>query len=99
MSVQSLGMIETVGLTAAIEAADAAIKSANIVLIGYELTKSNGVITVKFEGETSAVNTAISAGCAAVSRIGEVYSHKVVSRSDNETSDASYADDDVTLLV
>lgn len=51
MSVQSLGLIETVGLTAAIEAADAAIKSANIVLIGYELTKSNGVITVKFEGK------------------------------------------------
>ncbi|SHO55964.1 BMC domain-containing protein [Vibrio quintilis] len=99
MSVQSLGLIETVGLTAAIEAADAAIKSANIVLIGYELTKSNGVITVKFEGEASAVNTAISAGCAAVSRIGEIHSHKIVSRQEDELTSASYADDNMTVII
>ncbi|MGK2888239.1 MAG: BMC domain-containing protein [Candidatus Malihini olakiniferum] len=51
MAKQSLGLIETVWLAAAVEAADAAVKSANVNLVGYELTKGGGMVTVKLEGE------------------------------------------------
>lgn len=50
MSGKSLGLIETVGMSAAVEAADAAMKSANVSLVGYELTKGGGMVTVKLEG-------------------------------------------------
>ena len=46
----SLGLIETVGLVAAVEAADAAVKSANVTLVGYELARGSGMATVKVEG-------------------------------------------------
>ena len=58
MSGQSLGLIETVGMAAAVEAADAAMKSANVNLVGYELTKGGGMVTVKLEGEIGAINAA-----------------------------------------
>ena len=45
MSGKSLGLIETVGMSAAVEAADAAMKSANVSLVGYELTKGGGMVT------------------------------------------------------
>jgi microcompartment protein CcmL/EutN len=74
MSGQSLGLIETVGLTVAVEAADAAIKSANVELVGYELTKGGGLVTIKLTGEVGAMNAAVSAGVAAASRVGQVSS-------------------------
>ena len=61
MSGQSLGLIETVGMAAAVEAADAAMKSANVSLVGYELTKGGGMVTVKLEGEVGAINAAVAA--------------------------------------
>lgn len=78
---QSLGLIETVGLAAAIEAADAAIKSAHVTLIGYELTKGGGMVTVKFEGEIGAINAGVAAGVMAASKVGAVYAHKVIART------------------
>ena len=81
MSGQSLGLIETVGLATAIEAADAAIKSANVELLGYESAKGNGMHTVKLIGDIGAVNAAVDAGVAAASRIGEVYAYKVLART------------------
>ncbi|MXF49037.1 BMC domain-containing protein [Raoultella sp. Lac2] len=81
MSGQSLGLIETVGLTAAVEAADAAIKSANVELVGYELTKGGGLVTIKLTGEVGAMNAAVSAGVAAASRVGQVYAWKVIART------------------
>ncbi|MGY0613658.1 BMC domain-containing protein [Vibrio sp. FJH11] len=78
---QSLGLIETVGLAAAIEAADAAIKSANVELLGYESAKGNGMHTVKLVGDVGAVNAAVAAGVAAASRIGKVYAYKVIART------------------
>ena len=51
MSGKSLGLIETVGMSAAVEAADAAMKSANVSLVGYELTKGGGMVTVKLKGK------------------------------------------------
>ncbi|EQA7149593.1 BMC domain-containing protein, partial [Escherichia coli] len=61
MSGKSLGLIETVGMSAAVEAADAAMKSANVSLVGYELTKGGGMVTVKLEGEVGAINAAVAA--------------------------------------
>ncbi|QHM76554.1 Propanediol utilization protein PduA [Mixta theicola] len=81
MSGQSLGLIEAVGLTVAMEAADAAMKSANVQLIGYELTKGGGLVTLKFAGEVGAMNAAVAAGVAAASKIGSVYAWKVIART------------------
>lgn len=81
MSGKSLGLIETVGLAAAIEAADAALKSANVQLVGYELTKGDGMITVKFEGEVGAINAAVAAGVAAASKVSKVFAYKVIART------------------
>lgn len=81
MSGQSLGLIETVGMAAAVEAADAAMKSANVSLIGYELTKGGGMVTVKLEGEVSAINAAVAAAISSASRVGDVYAHKVIART------------------
>lgn len=81
MAGQSLGLIETVGLGVAIEAADAAMKSANVDLIGYELTKGGGLVVVKLAGDVGAINAAVSAGVAAASRAGSVYAWKVIART------------------
>ncbi|HBC3036660.1 TPA: BMC domain-containing protein [Escherichia coli O146] len=81
MSGQSLGLIETVGMAAAVEAADAAMKSANVSLIGYELTKGGGMVTVKLEGEVGAINAAVEAAISTANRVGEVYAHKVIART------------------
>ena len=61
MQQEALGMVETKGLTAAIEAADAMVKSANVVLIGYEKIGS-GLITVLVRGDVGAVKAATDAG-------------------------------------
>jgi len=81
MSGQSLGLIETIGLAAAIEAADAAMKSANVQLIGYELTKGGGMVTVKFEGDVGSINAAVAAGVAAANKVSTVYAHRVIART------------------
>ena len=78
---KSLGLIETVGLAAAVEAADAALKSANVTLAGCEQTKGNGLILVRLTGEVSAVNAAIEAGAVAASRMGKLYAHRVIARA------------------
>lgn len=80
MSEKSLGLIETVGLAAAVEAADTAVKSANVTLVGYELTKGDGMVTVKLEGEVGAVNAAVSAAAAAAEKVNHVYSTRVIAR-------------------
>lgn len=75
---KSLGLIETIGLVAAVEAADAALKAANVELIGYELTKGSGMVTVKIQGNVSSVNVAVDAAKQAVNKIGKIYSIKVI---------------------
>lgn len=77
---KALGLIETEGLACAIEAADAAVKSADVSLVGYELTKGGGLVTVKVIGEVSAVQAAVSSASAAAARIGSVYSVRVIPR-------------------
>lgn len=80
MSQLAIGIIETIGLAAAIEAADVCLKSANINLIGYELTKGNGMTVVKIEGNVGAVKAAIEAASVAVNKVSRVYSQKVIPR-------------------
>ncbi|MHC1681532.1 MAG: BMC domain-containing protein [Clostridiaceae bacterium] len=80
----ALGLIETVGLIAAIEAADAAVKSANVKLIGYENSKGGGLITIKLQGEVGAVKAAVQAGCAAASKVSAVKGSLVIPRPHDE---------------
>lgn len=82
---KALGLIETVGLAAAIEAADTALKTANIDLIGYELTNGGGMVTVKIKGDVSAVNTALTAAKMSASKVGSVYAVLVIPRPNRET--------------
>lgn len=80
----ALGIIETKGLVTAMNAADAALKSANVELIGIENSKGLGLMTLKFKGDVGAVNAAIQAGCAAAELVGEVYSKVVIARAHSE---------------
>ncbi len=81
---KALGLIETIGLVTAIEAADAAVKSANVTLVGYENTRGGGKITVKVVGDVGAVQAAVAAGVAAAERIGKVYGHRIIPRPSDE---------------
>ena len=75
----ALGMIETRGLIAAIEAADAMVKAANVKLIGKE-TIGAAYVTVLVRGDVGAVKAAVDAGAAAAARVGEVKSVHVIPR-------------------
>ncbi len=75
----SLGFIETKGLVAAIEAADAMIKAASVTLVGKE-TVGGGLVAVIVEGDVGAVKAAVDAGAAAAKRVGELVSVHVIPR-------------------
>lgn len=75
----ALGLIETRGLVAAIEAADAATKAAEVKLVGKEKIR-NGLITIKLIGDVAAVRAAVDAGSAAAARVGELVSTHVIPR-------------------
>ncbi len=75
----ALGMVETRGLVGAIEAADAMVKAANVVLIGSEYV-GGGFVTVMVRGDVGAVKAATDAGAAAAKRVGEVVSVHVIPR-------------------
>ena len=79
MRQEALGMIETLGLVTAIEAADAMAKAANVLLIGYENVGS-GLITVMVRGDVGAVKAAVDAGVCASQKIGEIISTQVIAR-------------------
>ena len=79
MSLEALGMIETRGLVAAIEAADAMLKAANVVLIGTEKIGS-GLVSVMVRGDVGAVKASVDAGAAAAKRVGELYGVHVIPR-------------------
>jgi ethanolamine utilization protein EutM len=75
----ALGMVETKGLVGAVEAADAMVKSANVVLIGSEYV-GGGFVTVMVRGDVGAVKAATDAGAAAAKRVGELVSVHVIPR-------------------
>ena len=77
MAQEALGMVETRGLTAAIEAADAMTKAAEVTLVGTEKIGS-GLVTVMVRGDVGAVKAAVESGSAAASRLGELDRKSVV---------------------
>ena len=79
MSQEALGMVETRGLTAAIEAADAMLKSADVELVGTEKIGS-GLVTVMVRGDVGAVKASVDAGSVAAEKVGEVVSVHVIPR-------------------
>jgi ethanolamine utilization protein EutM len=76
---EALGMIETKGLVALIEASDAMLKAANVQLVGWQKIGS-GLVTAFVVGDVAAVKAAVDAGSAAAGRIGEVVSIQVIPR-------------------
>ena len=76
---EALGMIETRGLTASIEAADAMTKAANVELVGTEKIGS-GLVSVIVRGDVGAVKAAVEAGAQAASRLGELVAQHVIPR-------------------
>lgn len=84
MSQLSLGIIETVGLAAAVEAADVCVKSADVELIGYELTKGGGMTVIKIEGDVGAVKAAVEAAKISAGKINKVVSAQVISRPSSQ---------------
>jgi ethanolamine utilization protein EutM len=80
---QALGMVETKGLTGAVEAADAMVKAANVNLIGYEKI-GFGLVTVMVRGDVGAVKAATDAGAEAARNVGELVSVHVIPRPHSE---------------
>ena len=78
-ALQALGMVETKGLVASIEAADAMVKAANVTLIG-KVHVGGGLVTVMVRGDVGAVKAATDAGAAAAGNIGELVSVHVIPR-------------------
>jgi ethanolamine utilization protein EutM len=86
----ALGLVETKGLVGAIEAADAMVKTANVILIGKERTDP-AMITVKIVGDTAAVRSAVEAGAAAAQRVSQLISKHVIPRPAEGLEDLIYA--------
>ncbi|MCX6383170.1 MAG: BMC domain-containing protein [Actinobacteria bacterium] len=84
MESKALGLIETKGLVACIEAGDAMVKAANVQMIGIEQI-GGGFVTVMVEGDVGAVKAAVDAGAAAAKRVGELVSVHVIPRPDAST--------------
>ena len=83
MSQEALGMVETKGLIGSVEAADAMVKAANVILIGKEYIGA-GYVTVMVRGDVGAVKAATDAGAAAARRVGELVSVHVIPRPHSE---------------
>lgn len=98
MSKLALGIIETIGLAAAIEAGDTAVKSANVKLIGYELSKGGGMVTVKIEGYVGAVKAAVEAGCIAAEKVSKVWSKQVIPRPHRDLEKIIITEETVGLV-
>ena len=79
MELQALGMIETRGLVASIEAADAMLKAANVVMVGTEKIGS-GLVSIMVRGDVAAVKAAVEAGSATAAKLGEVVAVHVIPR-------------------
>src|SRR5947199_8938789 len=87
MEREALGLIECRGLVAMIEAADAAVKAANVVLVGWEKIDA-GLVTAIVRGEVGAVKAAVDAGAAAGRKVGEVVATHVIPHLHSEVDTA-----------
>ena len=84
---KALGMIETRGFTAMVEASDAMVKAANVELIGYEKI-GGGFVTAIVRGDVAAVRAAVDAGIRAAEKVGEVVSTHVIPRPHDSVDSA-----------
>jgi ethanolamine utilization protein EutM len=80
---EALGMIETRGPVASVEAADAMVKAAKVTLIGKEFV-GGGYVTVMVRGDVGAVKAAVEAGAVAAKKVGELVSVHVIPRPHTE---------------
>ena len=85
MAKEALGLIETRGMAALVEATDAALKAANVSYRGWQRVGS-GLVTVILEGDVAAVKAAVDAGAAASAKVGEVVSVDVIARPHNDVA-------------
>ncbi len=83
MAQEALGMVETRGLVAAIEAADAMLKAANVTLVGTEKIGS-GLVSVMVRGDVGAVKAAVEAGGQCAQKLGEIIATHVIPRPHND---------------
>ena len=83
MVTEALGMVETIGLVGNIEASDAMVKAADVVLVGY-VRIGTGFVTAVVRGDVAAVKAAIDAGTTAAKRVGELVSSHVIPRPHHE---------------
>jgi ethanolamine utilization protein EutM len=83
---RALGLIETRGLVAAVEAADAMVKAAKVKLLARELT-TGGLVTIRVIGEVGAVRSAVDAGARAAQKVGELLSTHIIPRPHLEVED------------
>lgn len=83
MELTALGMIETKGLVAAVEAADAMVKAANVQVVG-KVHVGGGIVTVLVRGDVGAVKAATESGAEAAQRVGELMSVHVIPRPHGE---------------
>jgi len=79
MAQEALGMVETRGLVAAIEAADAMLKAANVTLVGTEKIGS-GLVSIMVRGDVGAVKAAVESGAASAQKLGELVATHVIPR-------------------
>src|SRR5687768_9238763 len=83
MAMQALGMVETKGLVALLEASDAMLKAANVQVIGWDKIGS-GIVTGFVTGDVAAVKAAVDAGADAAGKVGEVVAVHVIPRPHDE---------------
>ncbi len=83
---EALGMIETKGLVSAIEASDAMVKAANVVLVAYEKI-GGGYVTALVRGDVAACKAATDAGAAAARKVGELISVHVIPHPHEQLED------------
>lgn len=85
MAQQALGLIETRGMVALVEATDAALKAANVSYQGWKQV-GGGLVTTILEGDVAAVKAAVDAGAAAAAKVGEVVSVDVIARPHDDVA-------------
>ena len=85
MAQEAIGLIETKGFCAMLEAADSALKAANVTMTGYE-TVGSGYVCAFFRGDVASLKAAVEAGAEAAKRVGEVVAVQVIPRPHEELS-------------
>ncbi len=86
---QALGMIETMGFIGAVEAADAAVKTANVKIVKYA-SVDGGLVSIHFRGDVGSVQVAVEAAAEAARRVGELFTAHVIPSPHSDVDEAIY---------